>query len=106
MLSARVLERWNALIKGDFDAAYLFESPAYRNIYSVKQYGGRYGKAIKWKAASIDKIKFGEQDTAVVAVNITYSVFLPATGTVETATRWLEEKWLRRDGKWWHAIEG
>ena len=56
-LKERVLARWKALIQRDFEAAYPFETPAYRAIYTPRQFLAQQGGQVDWRMANVKDIR-------------------------------------------------
>lgn len=101
-LKERVLARWQALIKRDFEAAYSFETPAYRVIYTPRQSMGQQGGQVDWRAAKVKEIRYDDPMVAKVAVEITYRhAEAGEGGQVLDLAQEVEETWLRKDGQWW-----
>ena len=103
-LAARVLARWDALIAGNFDKAYEFETPAYRSVFSIQQYRGRFGSAVGWKSARILSTKYDENHTVAVSVAVDYEALVSGAGNVRSV-REMPEKWLYSDGEWWYISQ-
>lgn len=103
VLKERVLARWQALIQRDFDAAYQFETPAYRAIFTPRQFRLQYGGQIDWRMANVKDIHYDDPIVAKVKVEIAYRYAEPErSDQVWDMTRELGEIWLRKDGQWWH----
>jgi hypothetical protein len=94
--------RWEALIRGDKDAAYTYLSPGSREMMTLEQYRGR-GQAINYTAVHIEKVDCGAE-TCQVGLMLTYD-YLPATGTTRAkgVTTYLEETWVLEKGQVWLA---
>jgi hypothetical protein len=103
-LRTRVEARWAALIAGDFDRAYEFQTPAYRKIYTAQQFRARFGEALRWKQARVVEIELKRPEVATVAVEIEYSIFVSERGMMEDKVV-DTETWLRVDGQWWHQLQ-
>ena len=101
-LKERVLARWQALIQRDFEAAYPFETPAYRAIYTPRQFLAQQGGQVDWRMANVKDIRYDDPDVARVVVEITYRYAEPgAKGQALNLTQDVKETWLRKDGQWW-----
>lgn len=102
-LKERVLARWQALIKGDFSAAYQFESPAYRVIYNPNQFRYQFGSQVLWRMATIKHIHY--DDGAVARVQVDLAFEYPELGKgherLETNQE-INELWFRKENQWWH----
>ena len=102
-LKMRAEARWEALIKGDFEKAYMFSSPDYRNVVSLQQFRTRFGRTVEWRLARVDDIRYDSPTVASVMMGVTYRTYLPgAKGEPFDNRKTLTEKWLLKDGEWWY----
>src|SRR5215470_14674822 len=62
--------RWEALIKGDKDAAYTYLSPGTRQMMTLDQYRAR-PQAITYTAVQVEKVDC-DAETCMVGLNVTY----------------------------------
>lgn len=102
VLETRAGDRWNALIKGDFEKVYSYTSPEYRSVVSLQQYKGKYGRSVDWRMARVVNVSYDGPAVATVSVEVTYRVGLPGSGgeLVQTQRNVLE-KWVYKDREWW-----
>lgn len=101
-LKERVLARWQALIKGDFEAAYQFETPAYRAIYTPDQFRYQFGNQTLWRMANVVNIHYDNSIVARVQVEVAYRYAQPGMGqAMRDMTQQVNEIWLRKEGEWW-----
>lgn len=103
-LRSRVEARWTALIAGDFDKAYEFETPAYRALYTAKQYRSRYGGGLRWRQAKIAKADPKSPEVVIVTLEIDYSFQVSGQGMMDYKGP-VTETWLWLDGQWWHQLQ-
>ena len=102
-LKERVLARWQALIKGDFDVAYQFETPAYRAIYTPSQFRYQFGNQIFWRMANVMDIHYDNTIVARVHVEVAYRYAEPEKRLEALSdTQGISEIWLKKEGQWWH----
>jgi hypothetical protein len=102
-LTQRAEARWTALADRDFNAAYAFESPAYRATVTPQQFQGRFGVAARWLGAKVDSVVIAESgDRADVKVSLRYETQTPLGGPY-TAARLVSERWISTEGEWWHV---
>ncbi|MEZ5582920.1 MAG: hypothetical protein R3F37_09255 [Candidatus Competibacteraceae bacterium] len=107
-LEERVSARWAALIKRDFAVAYEFQTPAYREVYSIEAFNQQFGAAAKWTQATVEKITMQTSSeesnllTADVVVNIHYTVPFPSAENPTQTSGFVNERWLRKEGQWWY----
>lgn len=101
-LKERVLARWQALIKGDFEAAYQFETPVYRAIYTPSQFRYQFGNQTLWRMANVVNIHYDNSIVARVQVEVAYRYADPEMGQdLKNMTHQVSEIWLRKEGQWW-----
>ena len=58
VLKARAEARWDALIKGDIEKAYIYTTPEYRAVVNLQQYKGKYGRVLDWRGARVVDISY------------------------------------------------
>lgn len=103
LLKERVLARWQVLIKRDFGAVYQFETPAYRTVYTLRQFLARYGAQVDWRMARIKEVHYDDRTVARVVVEVTSHYAEPGkNGNAQDLTQEVKEIWLYKDGQWWH----
>jgi len=101
-LKERVKARWEALIRRDFQTAYQFETPSFREAYSVQAFGGKFGDRILWTSAETTEVKF-EGSKAQVTVRVAYKALLPNMPTpIVNGVRYLQETWVQEGRDWFH----
>lgn len=102
-IAERAEARWKALIKGDFDAAYLYATPEYRSVFSVQQFRGRFGSAVAWKLARVASVEYDRSNVAQVVVEVEYSA---SAGMHEVrGVRQMKESWVYTAGSGWYKSE-
>lgn len=103
VLTERAEARWAALIQADFARAYEFESPAYRDVHTLRMFVSQFGGAVGWTAAKVLGITADASgEAASVKVLISYQA-MDAGGGVMDGQRPVDERWVRTGGEWWHA---
>lgn len=103
LLKERVVARWQALIKGDFDVAYQFQTPAYRAVYTPSQFRYQFGNQTLWRMANIMDIHYDAPIVARVQVEVAYQYADAGEGRgVKDMTHRVGETWLRKEEQWWH----
>jgi hypothetical protein len=103
ILKERAQARWEALIKKDWDAAYQYELPAYRQTHDVNQFRSKFGSKLQWKHIEAkNAVIVQENKTADVKLNLAYQILLsdgvPMDNEVE-----INERWVKQEGDWWIA---
>lgn len=104
VLKARAEARWDALIKGDIEKAYLYTTPEYRAVVNPQQYKGKYGRVLDWRGARVVDISYDVPTVAAVSVEVTYRIGLPgAGGEVIETQKAISEKWIYKNREWWYT---
>ena len=98
-VTKRVNERWNALIKGDLEAAYALLSPASRETLTLDQFKQRTAKG-GFRDAKIVAVDCGAE-VCTVKLRITYDHRMMKG--VETP---MEETWVFDRGQPWLVYRG
>ena len=104
IVAKRAQERWNYLLKPDYEKAYEYLSPGYRAVKSYRAYLGTMGSSVKRTGATVTKVTCESPDVCEAIVEVSY--FYAAQGSMgqpgdTPVTRISEEKWVKVDGKWW-----
>lgn len=100
-LTQRAQERWSALVAGDFERAYEYETPGYRQVYSLQTFKNRFGQNVRWQDAKVRAVTL-EGDVAEVRVLLSYKS-LNLEGRLIEGERPVWERWLLVDGEWWYS---
>ena len=103
-LRVRAEARWAALIAGNFDEAYQFETPAYRELYKAQQYSARYGKGLRWQRAKVVKMDLKSPEVAIVTLEIDYSFSVSGQGMMDNKGL-VTEPWVWIESQWWHQLQ-
>lgn len=102
-LRERVLERWGALIKRDFERAYEFLSPGQKALLEAGQYRNLFGDDVGWKRASIVNVEQTSPNAARVRVQLDSTVLIPGTLQEATISPTHLETWVRSEEQWWYV---
>lgn len=100
--STRADERWNALINKEWEKAYSYETPSYRQNYTMDSYRGGFGGAVTWKTVKIISENSINEKLANVKVQL---VFTLAEGGKMEIPSMFDERWILTDGTWWHVVQ-
>ena len=100
IVTQRVEARWDALIKGDFPAAWAYTQPAYRAIVKQADYAKTFGAGGQWRGVQVHQVSC-EAERCTVRIRLTTRVTLPPFRGQEL-TGALDETWVREDGNWWY----
>lgn len=96
-VSARAEARWQALIKGDLDAAYQYLSPGSKATISLPVYKATH-KVGMYRTAKVDKV-----DCEGAACKVTLTVRYDAKGFKGVDTL-LTEQWVIESGQAWILV--
>ncbi len=89
----RAQARWDALVKGDIEAAYGYLSPGYRSFTSLEQYTKSVSKGF-WKSVVVNDAVC-TADSCEVGATIEYEF---QGRRVKSPYK---EKWIREGSNWW-----
>lgn len=101
-------KRQAALLKHDFDKAYTFMSPGYREVNSIPRFTADNQGAYSLVSTEVDKV-ICEDDACKVYVKIEFDarVLMGSMGRPSAETMVLprvnRETWVRLDNKWWFS---
>ena len=103
VLQDRAEERWEALLSKDWEKAYGYELPEYRETHDLSKYKRRYGSSIQWKNVDIKSVAIQEnQKNADVSGELTYQFVAPGVGGgVVQSVSPFKERWLKKESEWW-----
>ena len=94
VVKARAQQRWDALVKGDFKAAYEYLSPGSRAVLTPEGYASGL-RAGFWKAAAVDKVLCEKPDVCDTTTTIEYEF---RGSRIKTP---LKETWIKEGSSWW-----
>lgn len=95
IVKQRAQARWDALVKGDFNAAYGYMSPGSRSVMSATDYASTLRRGF-WKSAMVEKVECGSAQSCDVSATIEYEHLGLRTKTP------LRESWIRDGSEWWY----
>jgi len=98
-VTARVNARWDALIKGDLDAAYTFLSTASREVTTLAQYKSHTRRG-GFRAAKVEAVECSAE-LCTVKLSVTYDHRL-----MKGVQSPLEETWIWEKGQPWLVYRG
>ena len=96
VVKERAQARWNALLSGDYKAAYAYMSPGSRAVLSESAYIGSLGTGF-WKSAQVNTVTCREDKVCDVGTTIEYE---HQGHRIRTPLR---ESWIRDGGEWWYV---
>jgi len=90
----RAQTRWNALVLGDFKAAYEFYGPGTRATVSLAEFTAGLKQGF-WKSVTVDKVECPAADRCEVSTTIEYE---HRGMRIKSPSR---ETWIREGSDWW-----
>lgn len=103
VISERAKARWQHLIKGDFESAYGYLTPAFRSSTPLRDYRARFKPGL-WTGAEVKSVTCREPEVCQVEMDIEYRYVAGAAGPV-AGKRTLNETWRKDAGEWWNVPE-
>ena len=98
IVAEKAQKRWNALVAGDFKAAYEMISPAGRSIVTQEGWSGTLKRGF-WKDARVTEVTCASPELCEVRLEIEYDYRGRRTRTP------FEEKWVKQDSAWWFLLQ-
>ncbi len=96
---ARIAQsRWDALLKGDIEAAYDLLTPASRTIVTLETFRRKSG-LVAWKEARISGVVCSAEDLCTASVTAKYAYTLRTGQRVENE-QYIAETWRNVSGAW------
>lgn len=92
--------RWQALMSRDFEKAYEFSVPSYRQIRTAEYYRSkRQATPVQWLSAEVLVVEC-QKETCSVRIKLESKPIIPSQfkGTLQSG---LDETWVFEDGRWW-----
>ena len=99
IVAKRAMERWNAIINGDFAAAYAYMSPASRATVPLERFEANTRKG-SYRKAELDHVDCGEE-TCTVKLWITFD-----HPQIKGLRSPVEESWIFDHGEAWYVYRG
>ena len=104
-LDERVLARWGHMIERDFEAAWAYHSPGFRQTTPVEDFvRDMTRRPLRWHDVELLTIDCTGEDVCEVRLEITFqAVGAPSgMGRMRIPNR-STERWVRIDGQWWYS---
>lgn len=100
-LRSRAQQRWQQLIAGDYGATYEFMSPDYKESVERQEHAASFGDMITWHMASVQDVRYYDQDQAEVVIALTVS--FPLGGEMMKTQIPISERWVYTGGEWYYT---
>jgi hypothetical protein len=100
----RILARWQHMIDRDFDSAWEFYTPGFRQLNPRETFSVEMSaRPVRWHAAELLDVEC-EQDRCIASLRVTVQPTAgPATLRHLHIPSETEETWLLLDGVWWFS---
>ena len=101
-------KRQAAFLEKDFNKAYKYMSPGYRQVNTVEQFNSNYAGVYSWVSSKVLNASC-EEDVCKVNVEIFYdSGLMQNTARKPSSEKFLiprvnRETWFKLDNKWWFS---
>ncbi len=104
-LSDRAQLRWDSLIAGDIETAYLLLSPGYKDAIDIQMYRNRLAaRTVEWTSGEVVETDDCDPGVCRVKVNIGFKAFSPVPGVSEYEGEHVQtERWIEVKGDWYHV---
>ncbi len=101
-LRTRAQEYWDYRLTGKWDKSYLYESPEYRENFSIVSYINQNGRSpVKWEGIDIVEV-WTSGNEGRVKMNTKYRYRIPQTKKA-AFDKVLEEEWVKVEGQWYRV---
>ena len=108
VVQERAQARWEAMVARDFQTAWEYYTPGYREQMTAAAFEGEMARRpVKWTAAEVFEVDCaGDEPRCEVRVRVEYQVqaAVPGVGTLRSKSG-VTEIWLQIDGKWWYSAD-
>jgi len=106
IVAERAQARWDAIGERDFQKAWEFYSPGFREKTSAELFSVELARRpVRWESAEVQQVNCADQ-RCEVSVEVDYSV-PGASGPLAgyEGSREVDEIWIELDGVWWYSSE-
>jgi len=98
IVAERAQARWDALVAGDWQTAYSFATPAYRDLVDVEGFRRRHGGQASWLGADVKEVTC-QDDVCEPTITLKFRSLLPPyTDDLHTD---YTERWVLEGSDWW-----
>ncbi len=105
VLRRRVQEYWNCRVKGEWNNAYLYESPDFRSKTTIEAYIIQMARfPMKWEGFDILEL-WTSGGEGHVKLNVKYRFLIPRIQEKGAFGRTAGETWGKKDGQWYRISE-
>lgn len=108
VVEERAQARWDAMVARDFQAAWEYYTPGYREQITAAEFEGEMaGRPVKWTGAEVFEVDCAEDEPRCeVRVRVDYEAraAVPGVGTLRSQSG-VTEIWLQIGGDWWYSAD-
>jgi len=107
VIQQRAQARWDALVARDFQSAYQYLTPGFRDQTESGEYIGMMaGRSVLWTGAEVLAVTCEGPRRCTVRVNVAYTVPAGPTGIRGMKmNRTISEAWLNLAEDWWVSLD-
>ena len=106
IVAERAQARWDARVRQDFETAWTFYTPGFRQQLPVEAFAYEMAiRPVKWTAAEFLQVDCPEgAPRCEVQARVSYQApaGIPGVGTLKSKSV-VKEIWLQIEGKWWYS---
>lgn len=108
-LRERVIERWQLMISGDYEAAWEYSTPNYRSVFSKQLFAKQFSNTLDRELTGVEVLAYdGRAAVASVAVRVMSKptkLTSSASAALGALPVTIREKWILIDGVWWYSVK-
>ena len=108
VVEERAQARWEAMVARDFQAAWEYYTPGYREQMTAAEFEGEMARRpVKWTAAEVFAVDCPEDEPRCeVRVRVDYQAqaAVPGVGMLQSKSG-VTEIWLQIGGEWWYSAD-
>jgi len=108
-LRERVIERWQFMIAGDYEAAWEYSTPNYRSVFSKQLFVKQFSNTLDRELTGVEVLAY---DGAAAVASVAVRVMSKPTKQTSSASAALgalpvtiKEQWILIDGVWWYSVK-
>jgi len=105
LLQDRAQARWDALVARDFETAYEYLTPGYKQQQTVVNYAvSMSGRPVIWTSGNVREVVCENEQKCTVRTDVGYRIPGGPTGINNMRmSRVIDETWLKLAGEWWYS---
>ncbi len=104
-LEERVMARWAYMIERDFESAWEYYSPGFRQMTPQQDFARDMGRRpVRWRSAELAWIECDRAERCEARVDVIFQALgAPAGQSQMRVPQRLTETWILSDGQWWFS---